>query len=162
MVDLREITILSDNVKDCVELDLPPEQWKFVAHNAVSLGQAYVTNKNGLGSKAVSYSIHAEGRMVGFIMYGFFKPEYDDEYGIGKDYYYFWRFMVDEKYQGKGYGKAAMTQVIDEIKQKPCGDAEVCVISYTPGNPAKGLYESLGFVETGEIVDGEAVAHLSL
>jgi len=162
MIELREITILSDNVKECIELSLSPEQRKFVAHNAVSLGQAYVTNKYGLGSKAVSYAIYAENKMVGFIMYGFFKPEYDDEYGIGKDYYYFWRFMVDEKYQGKGYGKAAMAQVIDEIKQKPCGDAQCCLISYEPNNPAKGLYQSFGFEETGEIVDGEAVARFSL
>jgi len=162
MIELREITIFSENMKECVELDLLPEQWKFVAHNAVSLGQAYATNKNGLGSKAVPYAIYANDKMVGFVMYGFFKPEYDDDYGIGKDYYYFWRFMIDKNHQGKGYGKAAMAQIINEIKQKPCGDAEFCMISYEPDNPAKGLYQSFGFEETGQIVDGEAVARLSL
>ena len=29
---------------------------------------------------------------------------------------YLWRYMIDKKYQGKGYGKVALTQVIDWVK----------------------------------------------
>ena len=162
MVELRKITILDDNAKECIELDVSPEQTKFVAHNATSLGQAYAIEKRGLGSRAASYAIYADKKMVGFIMYGFFKPEYDDDFNESKDYYYFWRFMVDKSQQGKGYGKAAMTQIINEIKQKPFGDAEHCYISYEPDNPMKKFYESYGFVETGQVSDGENVAKMKL
>ena len=163
MIELRKITILDDNVKECIELELLPEQRKFVAHNATSLGQAYTTNsERGLGSKAAPYAIYADNKMVGFIMYGFFKPEYDDDYKEGKDYYYFWRFMIDKNHQGKGYGRQAMTQVINEIKQKPFGDAEHCYISYEPDNPAKEMYKSFGFIETGQVSYGENIAKLKL
>ncbi|MCL2855384.1 MAG: GNAT family N-acetyltransferase [Defluviitaleaceae bacterium] len=162
MIELKPISILDDNVKECIQLDILPEQRKFVAHNASSLGQAYAVNQWGLGSKAAPYAIYADGKMVGFIMYALFKPEYDDEYGAGKDYYYFWRFMIDKNHQGKGYGRQAMAQIIDEIKQKPFGDAEHCYISYEPGNPAKNLYKSFGFEETGQIIHDEAIARLKL
>jgi diamine N-acetyltransferase len=37
-----------------------------------------------------------------------------------------------------------------------------CALSYSPQNTvARALYQSLGFVETGEIEDGELVARLS-
>ena len=162
MVELKRISILDDNVKECIELDLLPEQTKFVAHNAVSLGQAYALEKWGLGSKAAPYAIYANGKMVGFIMYALFTPEYDDEYKEGKNYYYFWRFMIDKNHQRKGYGRQAMAQIIDEIKQKPFGDAKHCYITYEPDNPAKELYQSFGFEETGEVTAGELVARMKL
>ena len=163
MIELREITILDSNVKECIELEVLPEQTKFVAHNASSLGQAYSTNsERGLGSTAVAYAIYADERMVGFIMYAFFNPKYEDDFNENKDYYYFWRFMVDKNHQGKGYGRAAMTQVINEVKQKPCGEAEHCYISYEPDNPMKKFYESFGFEETGQVNYGENVAKMKL
>ncbi|MCL2620193.1 MAG: GNAT family N-acetyltransferase [Defluviitaleaceae bacterium] len=162
MIELRKISILDDNMKDCIELEVSPEQAKFVAHNAVSLGQAYAVEERGLGSKVAPYAIYTSGKMVGFVMYGFFKHEYDDEFNEGKDYYSFWRLMIDKDRQGKGYGKQAMTQIIDEIKQKPFGEAEHCYISYEPDNPAKKMYKSFGFEETGQISDGELVARMKL
>jgi len=41
MVELRKISILDKHVKECIELDVTPEQRTFIAHNATSLGQAY-------------------------------------------------------------------------------------------------------------------------
>lgn len=163
MIELRKISILDENVQECIELEVLPEQTRFVGHNASSLGSAYAANSvRGLGSRAMPYAIYAGGKMVGFIMYAFLKPEYDDEYGIGSDYYYFWRFMIDKNHQGKGYGKAALEELIKEIKSKPCGDAEYLIVSYVPDNSIKNLYFSFGFEETGDVVDGEAVAKLKL
>jgi diamine N-acetyltransferase len=71
--------------------------------------------------------------------------------------------MVDENFQGKGYGKAAIKLALDFIKTWPCGEEEYCVITYEPENKAaKNLYASFGFAETGEIVDDEVVAVLKL
>ena len=76
MIELKPISIISDNVKECIELEVAPEQTRLVSHNAESLAHAYVTNSpRGLGSRAVAYAIYAGDKMVGFVMYGYFMPE---------------------------------------------------------------------------------------
>ena len=86
----------------------------------------------------------------------------DTPYSL-KNNYLFWRLMVDEKFQGKGYGKAGIKLALDFIKTWPCGKAEYCVISYEPENEAaKNLYASFGFEENGEMADEEVVAVLKL
>ena len=87
----------------------------------------------------------------------------DDTPDSLKNNYLFWRLMVDEKFQGKGYGKAGIKLALDFIKTWPCGKAEYCVISYEPENEtAKNLYASFGFEENGEMADEEVVAVLKL
>jgi len=69
--------------------------------------------------------------------------------------------MVDEKFQGKGYGKFGMEWMLELFR----ADERIkkVSISYEPENEgARKLYASLGFAETGEIVDGETVAVLKL
>jgi len=159
MVELRKISITDDSMKECIELKVTPEQRNFVASNATSLGQAYDLNERG--GHAMPYAIYADGVMVGFVMYEFMLYEIEDTYG--EDCYYFWRFMIDKNHQGKGYGKQALIQILDEIKQMPCGKADYCYTSYEPKNiVAKKLYESFGFEETGQEVEGELVARLKL
>ncbi len=69
------------------------------------------------------------------------------------------RLMVDEKFQGQGYGKFGIERML-EIFRADERIKEVG-ISYEPENEdARKLYASLGFVETGEIVDDETVAVL--
>jgi len=163
MVELREISIIDENMKECISLEVASEQIGFVAHNAASLGHAYSWNAryNASGVCAVPYAIYADDIMVGFIMYGFLKQEIDEAYD--EDCYYLWRFMVDEKHQGKGYGKQALAQLIGIIKQYPQGKVDHCYVSYKPANTAvKKLYESFGFSETGKEDDGELIARLKL
>jgi diamine N-acetyltransferase len=71
--------------------------------------------------------------------------------------------MIDKRYQGKGYGRQGMLKVLEHIRTFPYGKTNIAVLSYEPENiVAKKLYESLGFVETGEIEEGEHVAKLVL
>jgi len=161
MVTLKPITILDDNMRECIDLEVTEEQQNYVAHNAESLGEAYALNKKDGVNKAAAYSIHHDGEMVGFIMYGYFEAEFDDDYP--ENHYYFWRFMLDVKHQNKGYGRQAMGLLLDEIKQKPYGHAEYAYTSYEPKNVvAKKLYESFGFIETGKIAGGELVSRLKI
>jgi len=161
MIELRKITILDGNMKECIDLEVTSEQEDFVAHNVYSLGQAYILNKKGIGSVATTYAIYANGAMVGFVMYGYLEKEYDDTYG--EDCYFFWRFMMDKSHQGKGYGRQVLAQILGEIRQMPNGKVDYCYTSYEPTNVvAKKLYESFGFVETGQIDDGENIARLKL
>ena len=101
--------------------------------------------------------------MIGHNMEAFCEVCGDDTPDSLKNNYLFWRLMVDEKFQGKGYGKAGIKLALDFIKTWPCGKAEYCVISYEPENEAaKNLYASFGFEENGEMADEEVVAVLKL
>ena len=56
------------------------------------------------------------------------------------------QIFIDERYQGKGYGKAATKLVLDAMKQD--GMYSKAVLCFIEGNDAaKNLYESFGFVE---------------
>lgn len=61
--------------------------------------------------------------------------------------------MIDEKYQGKGYGRAAALEVIKRLRQN-----ENCKEIYLSCNPeniiAEKLYKSIGFERTGELNEG--------
>ena len=80
-----------------------------------------------------------------------------------KDSYDVRRFMIDKRYQGKGFGREAVRLALEFIRTWPSGRSEACVTSYTPENEvATKLYASFGFVENGDIVDDEIVAVLKL
>jgi hypothetical protein len=69
--------------------------------------------------------------------------------------------MIDARYQGRGYARSAMMQLLIRMQDLP--DCRSIKISYEPANSAaERLYESFGFQKTGEIVDGEAVSLLNL
>ena len=83
MIELKKISILDDNMKECIALEVLPEQNNFVASNAISLAQAYDENKayaeTGKGNIAVPYAVYENGIMVGFVMYGYFPPKDDED-----------------------------------------------------------------------------------
>ncbi len=70
-----------------------------------------------------------------------------------------WRLLVDKRYQGLGAGRFAVEQVIEMYRPSGCSRL---LVSWQPkpNNPG-GFYRKLGFVETGEINDGEIVAAYS-
>ena len=56
------------------------------------------------------------------------------------------QIFIDERYQGKGYGKVATKLVLEAMKHD--GKYSKAVLCYIEGNDAaKKLYESFGFVE---------------
>lgn len=71
--------------------------------------------------------------------------------------------MIDERYQGKGYGRGTVELALQFIRTEPCGKAEYCWVSYEPENEAaRHLYSSFGFSETGEKDGNELIAILNL
>ena len=117
---------------------------EFVASNAFSIAQSKV--QKGWIVKA----IYDDDLMIGFAMYG-----YCYEY----DFYEICRFMIDHKYQGKGYGRRALVKIIEEMKEnEECKDI---YISFDPkNNIARSLYESLGFKDTGKTLEDELLFKL--
>ena len=143
-VTLREIT--GDNVRAVTKLDVAPSQKAFVAPNAVSLAQYAVAEK------AWTRAVYADDTLVGYVLLA------DDE---GEAYrYYLWRFMIDRRYQGMGFGAAAMELIIEYVRSQP--GAEGLATSYVPltGGPGE-FYHRLGFVDTGNEDDGELESFLA-
>jgi diamine N-acetyltransferase len=63
------------------------------------------------------------------------------------------RLMIGARYQGQGYGSAALTRLIGRARAQ---GADALYLSYVPGNAvAEKLYNQLGFLPTGEILRGE-------
>ena len=160
MIRLEEIN--GKNVWDILKLKVGESQKNFVAANDVSIIEAYIAVTHH--GKAFPFGIYDKDIPVGFCMIGFgADDDWEDAPVVAKDNYNLWRFMIDERYQGKGYGKAAMKLILDCIGSEPCGPAEYCWLSYEPENErAKALYASFGFRETGEFDGDEAIAVLKL
>ena len=134
--------VMASNVDALIALDVAPDQTSFVATVAKSLAQAaYNCAGRPLG-------LYSGDTPVGFLLLWEGRLDADqpaDELGV-------WRVMIDAKYQRRGFGQQALRWAIAEARR--LGVAQV-VLSHVTGNPAGGFYESLGFVYTGEVVNGE-------
>jgi diamine N-acetyltransferase len=158
MISLRQITL--DNRREMFNLKVRDDQKKYVASNLSSVASCYVLSING--SQPFPFAIYAGEQMIGFVMIvygdtGYIQPKY------AKDSYCLLRFMIDEAYQGKGYGREALSKIFDFIKTFPAGSAKYCWIPYSGDNKgAKKLYESFGFKDTGEVCNNELISRLEL
>ena len=134
MISLKAIN--EDNFIEAFNLKLARGQEEYVSHPVRSLAQAYVYR-----NQCQPFGIYADEKMVGYVMviYDYDVPEYD-----------IWHMMIDESLQGKGYGRAALNQIIEYIKEKPFGDSGRIALTCNKNNyVAKALYESIGFSSTG-------------
>ena len=62
------------------------------------------------------------------------------------------QFFIDERYQGRGYGKAALKLILDEMRR--VGRYRKVVLWYIDGdNAADNLYGQAGFKKFGSIQD---------
>ena len=134
MIHLRDIT--KTNLISIIDLDVSEEQKDQVASNSVSIAQAHYSNS------AWFKGIFNDDIAIGFVMLDLIKEE---------NKCFLWRFMIDKKYQGRGYGKMALTQVIHYIKSLKVYDE--IKTSYVPKkNDAKGFYKNFGFIECDEVI----------
>ena len=132
MIRLKSVT--KENLDDILALRVRGEQEGYVSSNAESLAQAYVYS-----GTAWPFGVYEDETLVGFIMMGYYEA---------KHYYTLWKFMIDRRFQNKGYGRQALRLGLAFLKEK-FGPEEVYT-GVAPGNSvAKKLYESVGFVDTG-------------
>ena len=146
-VTFRDIT--RDNFEQVVGLEVAEEQQGFVRANLYSIAQ----------SKAIPVltprAVYNEAdELVGFVLYrGERQPDADPDGWLV-------RIMIDKRHQGRGYGRQTMEEIIrlvrDELGCRAVG------LSVEPENrSARKLYESLGFVETGESIRGQLIMKLT-
>lgn len=137
IVTLRELT--HDTFSAICDLKVRPDQEMYVAPNVYSIAEASFTPKSWMRG------IYAGEVPVGFMML------YDDP---DTPEYYLWRFMIDARFQGKGYGREALQLLFEYVRGRPQGDA--VTLSYAPGpHSPLGFYQVIGFEETGQEHDGE-------
>ena len=133
MINLKEIT--SKNLKSIIDLNVKDDQKDYVASNSVSIAQGHYSKSAWF--KGIFY----DDRPVGFVMLDLIEEE---------NKCFLWRFMIDCKYQGKGFGKIALTQVIDFVRSLNL--YTYIATSYVPAeNGAGGFYKNFGFIESEEI-----------
>ena len=143
-VTLREVT--AETVRMICKLEVRPEQRSYVADNGRSIAEAHFE------PRAWFRAVYAAKTPVGFAMLN------ED---LEKEEYFLWRFMIAGEHQGKGYGKRALDLVVERVRGLP--SATELVSSYVPGEDGPwGFYRSYGFVETGEVEEGERVIRLGL
>ena len=134
MVELNEVT--EQNWLQVVRLSVSDAQRSFVAPAVGILARAYVYRS----CRARALAIEAEGKTVGLLLV----RDLDEEPAC----YELQQFFIDAAYQGKGYGKVALGEVLrmlSEERKYPC--VEVCV--NRADLPALHVYEAADFQNTG-------------
>lgn len=144
---VRLADVTADNWHDVADLELDEGQSDLVADNLYSLAEAKFT------PLARPRAIYAGTQLVGFLMYDL--PEVDAPHAAT-----IYRLMIDRKHQHRGYGRAALELLLAELRAYP-GISTVS-ICYAAKNPARTLYESLGFTEVERDENDEIFAELSL
>ena len=156
MVRLERIG--SGNIGDVLDLRVAESQKSFVAPNDQSLMEAYIALSHH--GRAFPFAVCDGDTAVGFCMVGYgADDDWKDAPPVAHGNYNLWRLMIGERFQGRGYGKAAMRLILDFIHTLPCGPASCCWVSYDPENAAaKALYAAYGFEETGDQDGDEVIA----
>jgi diamine N-acetyltransferase len=144
-VSLREIT--AETVISVVRLSVAESQKGFVASNAVSLAQAL------FAPDAWYRAIYAGDDLAGFVMLEDQSlrspPPAEPEIGV-------WRFMIDERFQGRGIGRAALRKVIEHVRAKRI--FKTLLLSYVPGPGCpEPFYLDVGFRHTGRLDGNEVI-----
>ncbi|MFB9869710.1 GNAT family N-acetyltransferase [Vreelandella sulfidaeris] len=147
-VILKSIT--RENFEAVIALELATSQRDYVASNLYSIAES------SFHPTYQPRAIHCSGEAVGFLMYESF------HHNRQLPAYNIFRFMVDRRHQGRGFGHEAMKCVLDEIRAH--GPFEKIAICYVPTNQvARDFYASLGFQEAGLSEEtGEVIAEIRM
>lgn len=152
-ITLRAVTEV--NWRETLTLALPPEQQRFVAGYApiaaIALAKAYI--RPG-GVVWTPWAIYASATMVGFLALAC-EPDTDDQYWL-------FHFFIDQRYQGRGYGRAALRRYIALVRREYPQCRALQLVVHPENIAAQHLYTSAGFQPTGGERWGEPVYRLSL
>lgn len=147
-MNIELIPVDQYNRTDCIRMKVTEEQSEYIAANESSLETAAEHSE-----VARPFVIYSDGKAVGFTMFAF-EPDYEDP----NDRYWLWRFMIDERYQGQGYGREALRQIILYFKEN--GASNIRLSTKESNINAIHLYQSFGFAPNGDMNDGETVFEL--
>ncbi len=136
MVRFCEVT--EENWLEVASLSVAEEQKRFLAPAVGILARGYVYRN----CNAKVYVIADGERPVGLALVRDFTDE-----PLGYDLQ---QFMIDRRWQGRGYGTAALRLILEELKRDGrFGQVEVCV--KRDDAAAIHLYEKFGFRDSGYV-----------
>jgi diamine N-acetyltransferase len=92
---------------------------------------------------------NVDGQAVGFALFGI-----DENSGEWKIF----RLMVDEQFQGRGYGRAILRKLMERLRREH-QVSKILVVYHVPNIAARQLYAAQGFVEYGR-VDGKVLSKI--
>lgn len=137
------------NAGDFMKLATHKSEERFVAPMSASYADALFPDVDN-GGALVPWlrGITADGEPAGFMMTAEVSPTNPDPY--------LWRLLIDRRHQRRGIAKRAIEQLIARLAD---GGFSTIYTSWVdgPGSP-RPFYQGLGFVPTGEIVEGEVEA----
>ena len=146
MINFRAIT--EENFDTIVDMKRPDDE-HFVASNAYSLAQAWLYRDAG---DVYPFAIYNDDAPVGFMM---LDEDLDEKCLI------IWRIMFPVENQFKGYGTAAIREIIRLAKES--GKYDFMLLGCDPENhAAEHVYRKLGFTPTGVFEHGENEFRLDL
>jgi diamine N-acetyltransferase len=152
-VTLEPIT--RHNWREATALELHAHQTPYVADQVapatLALAKAYV---RPAGLPVLPYGVCDGPLMVGFLMLAY-EPGTPDNYWLS-------HFYVDRRYQGRGYGAAALEALVALLRQEHPGCRALHLTVHGDNVPARKLYERAGFVDTRARSYGEHVYRLAL
>ena len=148
-ITLKPVT--RNNWEEALKLSIKEEQREFVPLAAISLAKIYI-KPDGDNIVYVPFSIYNDEIMVGFIMHA-----YDEN---TTNMYWINGFIIDKQEQGKGYGKAALKEIIAWIKNKFSQCKEIRLTVHKDNVLARKLYVNMGFDSTGDYFGDEEVMGL--
>ncbi len=151
MVTLRKID--RSNWREAIELRVAPGQEIFVSTPVRSLAAALV-RQYGDHFEYVPMGIYDGDRMVGYVSL-LCDARTSDNYWIDD-------ILIDARWQGRGYGRAAVTETVRFILGAYPRCEAVRLSCHRMNTRAASLYMSLGFRPTGELgADGQPQYALS-
>jgi RimJ/RimL family protein N-acetyltransferase len=151
-VSLREIT--DQNREAVVALRIAASQEAYVSSVADALEEARETPKGSPWYRAID----ADDQPVGFVMLSW-NVTPDPPRIIGP--WFLWKLLIDERHQGRGYGREAVKLVADIARDH--GASELLTSHVVGERSPEPFYRQIGFVPTGDQDEnGEIVLALSL
>lgn len=144
-IRFEEVTY--DTLKDVCMLSVKDDQFSFIESNSYSIAESKFNDE------WTTVGIYIDDILVGFSMYGYISSEKR----VWLD-----RFMIDGRFQGMGYGRKAIKELINKIfKEFKCD--EIYLSIFDDNLNALKLYLSLGFKANGELdYGGENIMVLTI
>lgn len=151
-MQLRPVT--EHNWNALIKLKVSDNQAHFVASNLYSIAEAQFGFEDEGRWTFYPFGAYVDDEPVGFVMYAL-------NLRHSRFQAFIVRLMVDQSFQGRGYGREIMKLVLQSLRENE--DITTIGISYGPENDvARKLYAGLGFVEPGDMIEGETLAVLKL
>ena len=152
--DVRLVEIRPDDAHLWGRLRTHHSQQRFISTMALSFRDALFPEVVD-GAPAVPWmrGVEADGVRVAFVMLS--------EVTAHHPLPFLWRLLVDREHQRRGIGQRVVALVADRLRAEGHARLQTSYVAGLPGSP-DGFYHRLGFVPTGDELDGETVADLLL